>query len=528
MPWPSSSSLHPPDSRRRRLGDEARIGGALGLGRAESRLPAHPVAGVDLRDHVGFERQDAVGQVVAARGHLQLRLVQAARLERHRLHARLRPEDVLVLVALGRRRRPQVVPPGTRRDAECGLDAAVVVDAELVAGGVDRVTEVAEQHRSALPAELQPVARATGEAVLHLHLRLRGRQTRRGRRAADLAPGERVARVLRAHVAVVAVDRADGDARAAAVALVVRTEVGVGFARRAGGDVDVRGTGLSGRARALLRDVAAAGGRSTHGAGGRDRVARARLAGDGRARFVRIARVARARAAHHRRIGDDVRRTALPGDAGAALVRIAEIARPRAADHVDLAGGVVRRTRRTRSARARLVLVAEGAIRRRRPADHTRVGRRIVRRTGGARRAGAALVQVAHVARAAAADDAGVEWGVVVRTRHAGEPGAVLVRIAGVARARTADGRRRGDVVRRTPRAGDAGTVLVRIAKVAGPRTTHRRARGDDVGGTRDTGCPVAKLVGIAAVTGAEAARDAVVAGRVVGGTGGVRAGAGL
>src|SRR5262249_1018777 len=155
---------------------------------------------------------------------LQLRLRQAARLEAHLPDARVRAGRVLVLEPARRRRRAEESPAAAGRHAERRAHAGRIVDAELVAVRLRRVAPVAEQRGAALPAELQLVAQVV-RVVLHRERRLRSAEAIARRLAGADAALLRIARVLRADVPILAIERLDEDARAGAVALVGRAEV---------------------------------------------------------------------------------------------------------------------------------------------------------------------------------------------------------------------------------------------------------------------------------------------------------------
>src|SRR5207248_1862695 len=103
-------------------------------------------------------------------------------------------------------------------------DAARVVDAELVPCGRERIAQVRKQDRAPLPAELEGVLEEV-RVVAQLEGRARGGQARRRGLPGTHAALDRIARVLRAHVTVLAVDRSARRARPIAVALVRRADV---------------------------------------------------------------------------------------------------------------------------------------------------------------------------------------------------------------------------------------------------------------------------------------------------------------
>src|ERR1051326_3616078 len=96
--------------------------------------------------------------------------------------------------------------------------AAPVVDAELVARRFGRVPEVREHDRAALPAELDGIEEEVRVVADLYGGAARGQAVRRRRAGVDAAR-DRIAGVLRARVAVLAVDLTTGRARAVAVAV---------------------------------------------------------------------------------------------------------------------------------------------------------------------------------------------------------------------------------------------------------------------------------------------------------------------
>src|SRR5690606_258779 len=163
----------------------------------------------------------------------------------------------LVLEAARRAGRADRAPAGAGRHAHRHLDATVVVDAQLVARVLRRVTHVRHQRRTALPHELHLILRIL--RILDLQDPLRRRHAAVRRLADALAAILRITRILRAGVAVLAVEVAVERAVAAAVALVHRADAVVGVARGGGRREGVRRAGLAGGAGALLGDVADAG-----------------------------------------------------------------------------------------------------------------------------------------------------------------------------------------------------------------------------------------------------------------------------
>src|ERR1051326_1225091 len=129
-------------------------------------------------------------------------------------------------------RWPEERPAGARWDAERHPDAARVVYAQLVPRRVKRIAQVCQEDRPALPAELDGVLEEV-RIVAQLEGRARGRQARRRWLAGAHAALDRIARVLRARVAVLAIDRGARCARPVAVALVRCADALIDVAGRA-------------------------------------------------------------------------------------------------------------------------------------------------------------------------------------------------------------------------------------------------------------------------------------------------------